>query len=314
MITLNEAADLPSIMPRTHQCLQEIDPSDSLYHSLGAVGVLSPLLFLVVHGKRYVLDGFKRIQIARHLEIQSFEYQNITPPLIDSRYIAETIMGTHGIRLQHPILKACLVADLRGHFSHQDCMDILPILGLDAHIVVMKKLMTLSQLPFALQLFCIQRNYSFKQCMQLTRFDSDMVLFWVNHAADIQLSASFLLQLSDRCTDLMTRHDWSFSHLLTVIEWVSLLKQNISPNTRAIRLRLRVETLTSPTIHQYNERLNTIVNELDPPAKIKWDSSLETKAVTVTLTVSHHDQLNDHSSWLAAPKTAHAIRSMLELL
>ena len=192
-------------------------------------------------------------------------------------------------------------------------LQLMPFMGLVAHQSVLSAYLNIAKLPSLLLTYAQQKKVSYKQLVQITRYESSyLAWFATDILAYIKPSCSVLLHLLESMHDCFHRLG-GIEALVTALDLPTLIHNDADSETRLHRINDTVFQLCYPTQFKYNQEVRHCVKTLHLPDSISvtWDDSLETKGFTVSLHISKVDDLND-LSLLAAKKES--FKDLLEAM
>lgn len=264
-------------------------PTDRrLNSSLSTYGQLTPIQVFKHDQSFFLIDGFKRLSFLS-------DYQSDIWAIIHDSHS----YPRHLLEAQFDKITQSLISKLRffqwALMYDFDCLDELSIKSYSSIKIHIKSIL---RMPKPILDFCHQKQLSFKQCLNLSFYDSNLLLAVLK----LNPSASLFVQLSQKISDLSKRLSVSPNELL----------QN-APTT-PIELNHFLLGLSLPTLNAVNADLADLSTKLSHTLPVHWDRSLENKLLTLRLAIRSGDDLTAIISDLSRPLNQRVLTDMLSLL
>lgn len=293
--------------------------TNRLTDSLRQLGQLTPLL-AQRHGDGtvHLMDGFARVAAARTLGWPSLQARLLEPTLPAEERVALLAVIRSADLADSVVARAQLLQ--LGHelgVPHARLRDrILPLLGWEPHERVLRRCLAVAALPQEVLDFCRAKHFSFKQCVHLTHHPSALLAQVFGWRDRLTLSASILSELLEQLRDYLRSAGLRASDVADVGEIRAILDSDGTPQERTQRLRAAVRALRFPLLSATNAELATLRDALSLPATVemRWDPTLEQRAVELHLRVRSAAEWCRTRDALAEGAIEHGIDRMLECL
>ena len=192
----------------------------------------------------------------------------------------------------------------------------LPLLGLKGHDAVLRKIESVGKLPNDVLSFCNIKNFSMKQCFQLTRYDKGLLAVVFSWKDKLVLSAAVFEEILTNLNDYLRTNNLGASSLIEDSRFKYIIYTPLSPHKRTNMLRDFIKSLKLPGRTGLNEEIEEIKKEISLPENIDiiWDKSLEKKEVKVTLNLCGDEVWEKAKDILNGEKVGRGIREILNKL
>jgi len=276
---------------------------------------------LLVHqqesGALSLLDDFSRYESACAMNIDHLPCQ-ILPADTPINDIIHLLLSQHATPLSLPIYKAKFVAMMLNLGLSRDylCEHFLTSIGLSPHIKVIRHCLSMQELPQEAQQFCAHKKLSFKQCLALTQYPSDLlneILDWRNC---MHLSSNHILELLEHIDDILRNtnsHIKAFTQIPTILH-SRQVNQPLHDKTRL--MRTAVENLRFPDLTTAREELSRIHEQMALPKTVRcqWDPSLEKSSLHLHIDIHSEQQWTGLLDLLNSTRLKQGIKQLLEKL
>jgi len=123
-------------------------PVEALARSMRAVGCLQPVLLRGVEETAEIVSGFRRVEAARRIGLESMPAVFLAEPLSDADVFEAALDLFFTTDIPHPVEQSLIVRKLEAHHSREEIMaDFFPRLGLNAGPVIYRRIRAILDLP-----------------------------------------------------------------------------------------------------------------------------------------------------------------------
>ncbi len=290
---------------------------DLLLQSLDRSGILTPILSVEKNGNQcpLVIDGFKRIKWAVSNKIESVCV--ITLPQMKEEELLTFLTTKYA-----PMLDTCVVRALflyflvAKSFKHKTIVEkVMPILGLEPHKGLLEKYLKIARLPHKLLLFCHEKDFSLKRCINLSYKPKRLLETIIGLNGTISISASLLQELCDNIHDILRRDDMDVEAFFQLKQIKDILGMEKDPSTKTKLLRHFIWQMRYPVLSSVHAQIEEIEKRhfSSMPFCIKWDKSLENRKITITGSVSSPNEFHNLIHALSEKETKEGINKILAL-
>jgi hypothetical protein len=279
--------------------------------------ILSPLLITEKNNTFYLIDGFSRLAYARYAQI-------ITLPCIikqiDDESAAELILQEKSEQISgNAAVKIRFVSFLKRLEIKDEIIinNFLPKLNMEPHEKIYRRMEKTALLPEEVLNFCQEKNFSFKQCYNLTRYSVKLLVEIFKWKKDLAFTASTLDSILDDLKDYLKFNDMTVEQFLKTADVKNIFNAkelNMHQKTKA--LRDIIKRLRFPILSEANSRIKHIIAKTDLPDSmfITWDPILENEYIQITLKFNSTDQFKKLKDFLKQEKVTEAVRAILKEL
>lgn len=303
---------------KTH--LDILDPyCKALSESLREQGILEPLVvFENAPNEFHLIHGFLRMTFCIQNQVNEIPTV-ILPASTSPETVLDYVCVAFFKDLQNSVVvkaKMINLANQNGINRKKIIEKYLPLLGLEAHETVLKKLESILKLPPQILNYCHEKKFSLRQCIHLTRHPTELlktVFFWHNH---IHLSASLFEEILNHLKDCMRLEKKTPHELLASMELESLLTSSLDPHVKTETLRDRIRKRKYPILSKTNDQMHQTVQNLQLPSSVqlKWDPTLEIRALEVGIKVQSLQEWQEALSSLNKQQIPHSMEKLLNAL
>ncbi len=289
-----------------------------LRDSIMANGILQPLVIHTIGGENHIIDGFRRARIATELGESKVPCTSIgeDTPIDD---IVKIILIDHLRDITStPVLSALFVDFVKGLGLERETIikDILPLLGMDSHRALLKKIERVAGLPQGIISFCDEKRLSLRQCCRLTLYPESLLNAIIPLKDEIHLTTSILDEMLSDLNDLIRRDGMDIGEFFEGLKSRGIFDEGTSPRERTERLRNIIRERRYPVLTQTRARLQEIRSRIKLPERvaIRWDKSLERKEVEIIIKIRRKGELKDRLSKLLKDEVHDAIEEIVDNL
>ena len=244
------------------------DPQDIKLNLLGnsikKLGILEPLLIHPVREGFHLVDGFKRAVTAPTLGIEDLPCCFL-PERTSLQEMLELLLIEH----RHKICST-LASKVRFiSFALRLGVEKEPLVqhfvaGLDlkGHEAVLKQVEAIARLPEKVLDFCDEKNFSMRQCAQLTRYPGALLLNVFSWKDELSLTASIVEEILGNLNDYLRGTGRNLSEFLDDRDVKSLLSSSLSPHEKTEQLRTLIKERRYPILTNMNHKLRRLREEM----------------------------------------------------
>lgn len=171
-------------------------------------------------------------------------------------------------------------------------------------------------LPKELKLFCHEKKFSFKQLLNLTYHQRDVLKKLMEWKPALQLTASTLDEIASNLKDYLKADNKNLGEFLSEPEIEDIMESSLSPRDKTEKLRHFIHIKRYPVLSSTNASIKKTVDGLKLPKEIhlKWDKTLENKNLELSINVNDSRKWEKLLNKLSSPETKKALKSILEEL
>lgn len=274
-----------NVNAKEHQDITE------LKESIANLGILNPIMLYKNNDKTFIIDGIKRIHIAKELHHEKIPVIKLNKHQL---YDAALLFLVHTPPLSFT-QKAIFLSELVGFGMSLEHIqkNIASKLNLPPNQSDINALIKISELPDSIIQFSHEKSLSFKQLFILNRYPKpviELVDYW-NQLC--MFSVNQFLLVTDYIHDIYQETPSTFHTLKNQKSIRAILKNSASHKQRNRALISYIHTLKNPIISEKNQQFHTIIKKSDPPSlcHINWDQSLEKKEIHIHANLSKKNDL-----------------------
>ncbi len=288
----------------------------ALADSVNNIGVQSPLLIRKSGDELHLVDGFKRAVVAKSLGIENIPCCFL-PEDISLREVLEFLfIEQNELIISSLVTRARFVA-----FAQKQGLDstillqlFFPLLGLESHAAVLKKLKAIDTLPQKVLDFCDEKHFSMRQCSSLTRYPSDLLSQVFSWKDDLYLTASMAEEILANLKDYLRGTGISLAEFIDDKEVKNLFNASLNSQERTRRFRSLLKKRRFPILTDVNLKMDHIRKQISLPDNIKlsWDTTLEKKELRLALTIHEPEDWDNNLKVLKKVSLKQGITDMLK--
>lgn len=300
----------------------ESDNHNILAESLNSsTGILYPILLYEVASNHYIIvDGFKRFLSLK----KSANSKTVGALVITDNYdllsFAKLILALKQDSILRSIGQKSRYIDLLiklGLKRNLITEEIFPYLDLVPNQVNMNELLAISNLDTEQFEFIDQKRLSLRQIQLFIRTDASIreTLFLIKDQLSLTLSS--MINFADIIHDITKRESISIDELFNDLSISAILEDDkMQAKTKQSKIKDLLIIRKNPTISKINAKIDQMVSNarLNKNIRLEWDRSLETRNVTVSITVSDLDSINQCSRELTDPKLTKLMQELFSEL
>ena len=307
---------LPDIKQTQSQQKQKCQPT----FTVQSFDLIPPLLAHQKQSKQtpgkyeyHLIDGKKR------LETVLSQHRNHIPVIL----LSNATPLKNAFKLMHcyqqdqlknsAIKTALFISRLQEHQLDTDTIisDFLPNLNCEPNKTTLQKAAKINKLPNSIKHICDNKNLSFKQCLRLTQFPTEILEKSAEWTVTYNLSSSLFIETTETLYDTTYNSDQSLENLLTKNPFTPS-----SPQHQTNDLKTYLRQLKNPTLTEINTTIQDTIDscKLENHIKINWDKTCEEKETQITLKIQSQNDLETAIQTLQSEKTKESIEKILKLL
>lgn len=288
------------------------------FYSLEKAGILSPLLVQRQESDGFrIIDGFKRAFYA-YEKGRSFVPATVLPETVSNKDIFLLVLAAQKDYLKTPALKAAFLRFLQQAAVPRETItaDFMPLMDLAANETLLRKYMRIASLPGKVLLFCHQKGFSMKRCLNLSLHKKRLLntlFYWKSH---LTLSASVVEELMDNINDILKRDCLSPEDFFAGTDVLKILSADMDNRERTSRFRELVRRRKFPVLSEIERQMEETQKGLAGSGSfhISWDKSLENRAIHISGSVKNINEFRRMVSDLEKENSAECIKALLSHL
>jgi hypothetical protein len=189
-----------------------------------------------------------------------------------------------------------------------------PLLGLESHAAVLKKLKAIDKLPQKVLDFCDEKHFSMRQCSSLTRYPSDLLSQVFSWKDDLYLTASMAEEILTNLKDYLWGNGISLAEFIDDKEVKDLFNSSLYAQERTRRFRSLLRKRRFPILTDVNLKMDHIRKKISLPDNIKlsWDPTLEKRELRLALTIHEPEDWDNNLKVLKRGSLKQGIADMLK--
>jgi ParB family chromosome partitioning protein len=288
----------------------------TLASSLKNIGVQEPFLLHQVNDELHLVDGFKRALVADTLGIESVPCCFLPEDTAIREIVAYLLIEQNNSINSSLAARACFVNLVQklGLDEQTLIQYVFPLIGLQGHKAVLKKVEAIGKLPHQVLIFCHEKNFSMRQCNNLTSYAVDLlrtVFSWKN---ELSLTASMVEEILSNIKDLLRKEGMSLNKFLEDREIQNLLNSSLSLHEKTKHFRFYIKRRRFPVLTDMNIKMEKIKNKIPLPENISlaWDQTLEKRELQLLLKIHEPEELEKTLDALKVKKISEGIGELLE--
>ena len=287
-----------------------------LANSVNNIGIQSPLLIHRSGDELHLVDGFKRAVVAKSLEIE-----NIPCCFLPEDNSLREVLAFLLIEQNERIMSSLVTRALFVAFAQKQGLDnttllqyFFPLLGLEGHTSVLKKLKAIDTLPQKVLDFCDEKHFSMRQCSSLTRYPSDLLSQVFSWKDDLYLTASMAEEILTNLKDYLRGTGISLADFIDDKEVKDLFNSSLKSQERTRRFRSLLKKRRFPILTDVNLKMDHLRKQISLPDNIKlsWDTTLEKRELRLALTIHEPEDLDKNLKVLKKVSLKQGITDMLK--
>ena len=292
--------------------------TDNLFSSLDRTGILVPVLADERHGVLHLIDGFKRVVWSRSRGVPSVPVR-IVPADITAEEIFIILLSAQEIYLKKsPVLKARFLSFVKEAGVPEETIvhQFMPMLQLGHDRALLKKYLKISGLPDDVLLFCHQKGFSLKRCLNLANHKRELLTRFFHLRGSIAISASLAEEMLNNMNDYLRREAKDPEYLFARQDIQGILKSDMAVNEKTQALRSLLRELRFPTLSRIERQMDDIARGLPDlrHLSVSWDRSLENRRITITGTVQSLEDFRTLLGDISRPEMFDGIKALLHYL
>ncbi len=296
--------------------LSESDNSESaaLLASIKVSGILTPLIAYQSDTGIQLIDGFKRCFCAQQLGIQSLP---VTLLAGDGELMSRLMIVLH--ERQTILLSNAAARSRFLRLAHELGLDraeletLIKLLGLPAHDKLIRQYLAISQLPDQVLDYCLEKNFSLKQCFHLSKHPRELVIQLFEWKSRLHLTASVIEEVLNNFKDILRVEELSMADLLAEAGLQQVIQSPGSPQEITQRLRQWARLRRFPMLSEIQTRMQQYQREMVLPnqLKLEWDDSLERQELRLAIRIKQPDEWPELIKQLQHPSLTTGITQLL---
>jgi len=306
------------IIKESPYLIQHGQNSDNLENSITKLGIIAPLIIQKKSDRYMLIDGFLRINIAKKLKLNEVPCVSVDITTEPTTLALLRFENHRGYFLQSSVNRVRAIQFLLdlGLVKEPIIARFFSLLDLEPNPIFFEQAMRIIQLPESVLKFCHMKLFSFKQLDQLTRYPETILHALVSIQDQLSISASVFLELAEHINDLCKIECQDPSHFFAIPEVILILQSHHMPQEKTRLLRNIIKQKRFPILTKTNAQLESIKKQLRLPKGIhlSWDSTLENKAIDLSMRITDTKQWQMIQNELANPKLTTTISTLLGIL
>ena len=280
---------------------------DSILPSVKTHGFLSPITCIEFNNERYIVDGLKRYQVGKALGIAELPYTVISPNIVIVDVIKELQAHNLNASIMHRLR---FINSIQLPFDLQTCQSF----QLPFYSHLKKDVSRILDLPDHAQLFLHQKGFSLKEIVNLLHYSKDAFHQLLTDDRYFQFTKRTFDEALSLITALTKRHNMALNELLEKSNYNDLKLNNMTPQQRQKTWLSQLNVDANPVLLASQQKIDALISDIQLPAQLTYDRSLEHTGISIHSTVQTHDQLNELSSALASTANQKKIREVMDLI
>lgn len=302
---------------RSKKHTNEAGPSESLIASFETQGILNPLTVHETKNKEYhLLDGFKRFDYLKKKKSTDIACRVLNQTQLNTKDGLILFFTLHPeCQAAAPASKAKWVQALVQHIKKTTIRnEFLTLLNLPAQDNILRQCIKISKLPEAICQLSEEKQFSFKQCFHLTRFNVEILNEFARLLPYFNFSASTFLECLERLSDHCRQKKKSATQILNQTSFQSLLHASDTPSEKTKQLREQLQTLRFPELNRLQSQFNSSYKKLRLPSNthVDWDKSFEEKKLSLTISFTNTASLQKTIDQVSDTDTLTTLSELLE--
>ncbi|MCP4602633.1 MAG: ParB N-terminal domain-containing protein [Proteobacteria bacterium] len=290
-----------------------------LERSIEKEGIRDPLIVhRVSEEKPHLVNGFKRAAYARHFGIETLLCGVLEETSLES--ILDIVLNDHFLEIQRaPASRARFIVFVLGLGLERNLIvdRYLPVLDFEPHQEVLTRCEEVGRLPEDVLDFCIEKRFSMKQCVHLSRHPRELIQSIFTLKNEMLFSASTIEELMTDIKDYLRASDLSPSSFFNgenVREIVS--SRSLNPQEKTRKFRDLVKELRFPILTEKNRKISEMKSKMGLPetAKLKWDKTLERKEITISIRINSSNKWSETVEKMSTKELKTSIENILNEL
>lgn len=269
----------------------------AIKRSIQNVGVQSPLTVIPVRGGCRPVAGFKRLEAARSLGIDTVPARWVK----DTDDLKDVFKGVIEEQLSIRDLNLVEKARVIEIFSNigtelgEISKELIDLLQLPPHMPALQRVLDLMDFTPAVLQYIQKYGLSIRQTECFQNLSDDEQNSAVDMANRLGLRGVELAEILYWIRDIRVRENQSFEAIVRNDRIDELLNDAETPRSqRVYRFKEILKKQRYPKLHRWNQRLEDLRNSLHLPeeAKMSWDRSLEAEGIQLNLVFRSMEQVD----------------------
>jgi hypothetical protein len=242
----------------------------------------------------------------------------IVPADITLEEIFLVVLSAQETSLKSPVLKTRFLSFVKNAGIPEEAMvrQFMPMLQLGRNEALLKKYLKISMLPDEVLLFCHQKGFSLKRCLNLANHKRDLLTRFFSLRDSLAISASLAEEMLDNMNDYLRREGKTPDYLFARPDVQNILQSDMTVSKKTQALRSLLRTLRFPMLSRIEREMHDIArNRFDSRhLSISWDRSLENRRITITGVVQSLEDFRALVEDISKPETIDGIKTLLHYL
>lgn len=298
-----------------------LSETDSIYTSnLKSQGILSPILVKEIKKNDYeLIDGLKRLKFAINENLETLHATILPFTFQDIEILKILIINTKKENSLNTILNLKFIDTALNKLNldkKQIISDIFPMLNINFHKDIFNQISKINTMQQEVIEFAEEKNLSFKQCLNLSNTNQNVLKLVFDWSTYIHLSMSNILELSEMINDICIENDLNLEYFSNNEDIQETLISENNPNQKTKNLTNYIRKLRFPILTQTHQNINSITDKLKIPKNIRliWDHSLENKEIKLNLSIKNTQDIKNLSNFLSEENNQNLLNQVLEYL
>ena len=273
-------------------------PFQKLENSIINSGINNPITLLQKQNELIVVHGFRRIEIAKKLNLSEIPVQ-IYPEEKSAEELFKGSVLENTVNTELNIYEKCkIIQILNIHFPNFDKYYWQKLLKLPLDKKYGSTINSILQFPKEWMEFFIDKNVPFKRIMTFSKIKEIELL---SKLLPLNIGLNKMEQIFQFLFEISKRDEVTVKSILDCINYETILKDpSIEKQNIVTILYDKLYNIRYPLQSEYLKKVDTKVKELKPinNIKIKYDKTFERSGINFILNVNSKNDLQNSIEWL----------------
>lgn len=299
-----------------------IDPEtnfNELFSAIKSTGIINPPLLQKQVNKYRIVTGFKRLEIAKLMDIKDL-YAWLADPDCKASDLFEFSLKENLSQRELNIfekVRAIICLENIG-VSENEIVDLfMPMLGLNPLIHLKDELLFIDKIPKALQKYIERKKLPWRRFQHLDKMSQSELNYLAKLIIILNPSATVFEELSRDLLEVARRQGLLLNQVAMHLGLDNMIDEaGLSDRERMTKIRRAVNIKRYPTLAGINQEIEDKLSNLEKLdfLKIDWDKKLEDTGLTLEFKINNANQLKEVMDFFSNEKNKTKIKLLWELI
>ncbi len=299
-----------------------IDPEtnfNELFSAIKSTGIINPPLLQKQVNKYRIVTGFKRLEIAKLMDIKDL-YSWLADPDCKASDLFEFSLKENLSQRELNIfekVRAIICLENIG-VSENEIVDLfMPMLGLNPSIHLKDELLFIDKIPKALQKYIERKKLPWRRFQHLDKMSQSELNYLAKLIIILNPSATVFEELSRDLLEVARREGLLLNQVAMHLGLDNMIDEaGLSDRERMTKIRRAVNIKRYPTLAGINQEIEDKLSNLEKLdfLKIDWDKKLEDTGLTFEFKINNANQLEEVMDFFSNEKNKTNIKLLWELI